>query len=105
MPRLCSPLCSPPLHVLLTADHFATQAPPPERETDRRKGVYTTPKSAKSNLSKTDYEKWLETQAVRDGKRLTTVRLPSAVEDVIHPGMQAYLAMDGSGELDPAAVA
>ena len=40
---------------------------------------------------------------LRDGKRLTTVPLPSTVEYAIHPGMQAYFAsMDGSGGLAPA---
>ena len=82
--------------------YLRAQAPPPERETNRRKGVYTTAKSAKSNLSDTGYEEWLATQAVRDGKRLTSVPLPSALEDIVHRGMQAYFALDGSGELAPA---
>ena len=35
--------------------------------------------------------------------RLTTVPLPAAVEDIIHPGMQAYFNANGPSEVAPRA--
>ena len=84
------------------------QAPPPEPETARRKGVYSTAKSAQRNLSKIEYEEWVAKHASkaeeeRDPKSvLSTVPMPSSIKDVVDRGMASFLAMDRSGQSSPA---
>ena len=81
------------------------QAPPPERSTARRWGVYSTEKSAKIHLSGTELEEWRAAHASkpavaeqeRDPKKtLTTVPMPSMVTDIVNVGMASFLAMDRS---------
>ena len=83
------------------------QAPPPARETARRLGVYTTEKSAKTNLSQAALEEW-RAQHVGAGKPagtdLSFGLMPATVEELNNESMAAFLAMDGSGELLPAAL-
>ena len=69
------------------------QAPPPERMTARRWGVYTTAKShAKGFPERCRQEE-------RDPQLPTSVPMPSAVEDVADPGMRAmWEAQCDSGE-------
>ena len=52
IPQAPPPTSSPASH------HAHLQAPPPERATSRRWGVYNTEKSAKHNLSAEDFEAW-----------------------------------------------
>ena len=75
------------------------QAPPPERKTARRHGVYTTAKShAKGFPERCRQEE-------RDPQLPTSVPMPTAVEDITDAGMRAMWeqeqAMDGEAAPEP----
>ena len=74
---------------------FCLQAPPPERKTARRWGVYTTDKShAKGFPERCKKEE-------RDPQLPTSVPLPSHVEDILGPGMRAMWEMEGEAPYPP----
>ena len=82
-------------HTLPTA-HYHAQAPPPQRSTARRKGVYSTMKSAQNNLSSLDFAEWVAKHKREcdgeDTTKLKTVPLPTRVEDINYPPMAEFFA-------------
>ena len=76
----------------------ALQAPPADRKTARRWGVYTTDKShAKGFPERCRKEE-------RDPQLPTSVPMPSAVDDITDAGMRAMWETDGSRDAASATV-
>ena len=99
------PLPTPPAMHRALPTNAHLQAPPPERLTARRLGVYSTKSSAKLNLSATDFEVW-QAENCNAGVETdpTYGIMPSTIEKVRNQSMAAFLASDGSGEVAPAAM-
>ena len=80
---------------LSTTRASAARRAPPERATARRWGVYTTEKSAKSNLSAEGFEAWKAqhgTPAGADAETDPTFGpMPSTIEEVSNNHMAALL--------------
>ena len=100
----CPPPTPPAMHrALPTNAHL--QAPPPERLTARRLGVYSTKSSAKLHLSATDFEVWQAENCNAGVETNPTYGImPSTIEKVRNQSMAAFLASDGSAEVAPAAM-
>ena len=97
---------SPPALLIYTFHQAHLQAQPPERATARRWGVYSTAKSAKSNLSAEGFEAWKAQHGAPAGAETdpTFGPMPSTIEEVSNKHMAALLATDGSGEVSQAPI-
>ena len=97
-------------HTARLLTHFPPahlQAPPPERKTSRRWGVYNSQKSAKLHLSPQDFEAWKAERGAPAGAETEPSfgLMPTCPAAIVNDGMRAFLAPDRSGEVSPAASA
>ena len=97
-------------HTARLLTHFPPahlQAPPPERQTSRRWGMYNSQKSAKLHLSPQDFEAWKAERGAPAGAETEPSfgLMPTCPAAIVNDGMRAFLAPDRSGEVSPAASA